>query len=103
MLFTQLIQANLRTKILGWKIEYYNRLGSTNLEAWELLALGAEHGTVVLTDHQFQGKGRGGNSWFMGAGKGLAMSVILNKKYPLECSGLISLAIGIAAAQSICI
>ena len=101
MLFTQLIQANLRTKILGWKIEYYNRLGSTNLEAWELLASGAEHGTVVLTDHQFQGKGRGGNSWFMGAGKGLAMSVILNKKYLLECSGLISLAIGIAAAQSI--
>ena len=101
MLFTQLIQANLRTKILGGKIEYYNRLESTNAEAWELLALGAEHGTVVLTDNQFQGKGRGGNSWFMGAGIGLAMSVIINKKYPLEYSGLISLAIGIAASQSI--
>ena len=101
MLFTQLIQANLRTKALGKKIEYYNRIGSTNSEAWELLTLGADHGTIVLTDHQFQGKGRAGNSWFMGAGKGLAMSVILKNEYSLKFLGLISLAVGIAATKSI--
>ena len=101
MLFTQLIQANLRTKALGKKIEYYNRIGSTNSEAWELLTLGADHGTTVLTDHQFQGKGRAGNSWFMGAGKGLAISVILKNKYSLKFLGLISLAVGIAATKSI--
>lgn len=33
MIFTQLIQTNLRTKELGKNVEYYNRLDSTNEEA----------------------------------------------------------------------
>ena len=37
MIFNQLIQTNLRTKELGKKVEYYNRLESTNEEAWELI------------------------------------------------------------------
>ena len=37
MIFTQLIQTNLRTKELGKCIEYYNLLDSTNIEAWELI------------------------------------------------------------------
>ena len=32
MIFTQLIQTNLRTKELGKKVEYYNRVDSTNEE-----------------------------------------------------------------------
>ena len=46
MIFTQLIQTNLRTKELGKKVEYYNRLDSTNEEAWELLDEGYQHGSL---------------------------------------------------------
>ena len=62
MIFTQLIQTNLRTKELGKYIEYYNRLESTNNEAWELIKEGNRHGTVIVTDNQTKGKGRRDNS-----------------------------------------
>ena len=101
MIFIQLIQTNLRTKELGKNIEYYNRLESTNTEAWELLEEKNQHGTVVITDNQFNGKGRKNNSWMMVAGKGLAFSLIIDKKYPSVSSGLISIAAGISVAESL--
>ena len=56
MIFTQLIQTNLRTKELGKKVEYYNRLDSTNEEAWELIEEGQDnqHGTIVITENQIK-------------------------------------------------
>jgi BirA family biotin operon repressor/biotin-[acetyl-CoA-carboxylase] ligase len=103
MIFTQLIQTNLRTKELGKKVEYYNRLDSTNEEAWELIEEEQEnqHGTIVITENQIRGKGRKENSWSMVAGKGLAVSVILDKKYPSNRSSFISLATGISAVESL--
>ena len=99
MIFTNLIQTNLRTHTFGKQVEYYNRLGSTNEEAWELIDENtATHGTLVITDHQFEGKGRGGKSWFMSPSKGLAMSLILLESIPVEKAGLIPLAAGAAAA-----
>ena len=47
MIFTQLIQTNLRTKELGKHIEYYNRLESTNNEAWELIEEGNITGGMI--------------------------------------------------------
>ena len=101
MIFTQLIQTNLRTKELGKNVEYYNRLESTNNEAWELIEEKNQHGTIVVTDNQFNGKGRKNNSWSMVAGKGLAFSIILDKQYPNIYSGLISLASGISVVESL--
>ena len=34
MIFTNLIEANLKTNTIGKNIEYYTRLESTNNEAW---------------------------------------------------------------------
>ena len=66
MIFTNLIQTNLRTKIFGKDIEYYQRLESTNIESWELIEEeNASHGMIVITDDQYKGKGRNNNSWFM--------------------------------------
>ena len=78
MIFTNLIHTNLRTNILGKNVEYYQRLESTNAEAWELLEEEqAEHGMIVITDNQLKGKGRNSNTWFMSPSKGLAMSCLL--------------------------
>ena len=76
MIFTQLIQTNLRTKELGKKVEYYNRLDSTNEEAWELLDEGYQHGSIIITENQTKGKGRQSNSWSTVAGKGLAFTPV---------------------------
>ena len=101
MIFTQLIQTNLRTKELGKHIEYYNRLESTNNEAWELIEEGNQNGTVIVTDNQTKGRGRRDNSWIMVAGKSLAFSLIIEKHYPNTCAGLISLATGISVVESL--
>ena len=58
MLFTQLIQANLTTQILGRSIEHYAVTESTSSEAQILAANGAPEGTIVTTDNQTSGRGR---------------------------------------------
>ena len=101
MIFTQLIQTNLRTKELGKNVEYYNRLDSTNEEAWELIDEGNQHGSIIITENQIKGKGRQNNNWSMVAGKGLAFTLILDEKYPQTFSSFCSLAAGISVVESL--
>ena len=77
MIFTNLVQANLRTKTLGQTIEYYTQLDSTNEESWELINEGVKHGTVIITDRQLSGKGRNGARWQSIADRSLTFSVVI--------------------------
>ncbi len=77
MLFTNLVQANLKTRTLGQQIEYYTRLESTNSEAWEIIDEGAQSGALVVTDNQFQGKGRLDRTWLSAPDKSLTFSLLL--------------------------
>ena len=101
MIFTNLIQTNLRTKELGKKIEYYNRLDSTNTEAWELVEEDNNHGTIVITENQTNGKGQKNKTWGMVPGKSLVFSLILTKNYPIDHSGLICLSVSLALIESL--
>ncbi|MFQ6616971.1 MAG: biotin--[acetyl-CoA-carboxylase] ligase, partial [Fidelibacterota bacterium] len=101
MIFTQLIKANLETRILGRDIEYFVRVESTNREAMELLGEGAREGTVVVTDTQTAGRGRHNRVWFSGPGKGLTFSVILKPGLSGPATGVISLMGAVAAAETI--
>ena len=101
MIFSQLIQTNLRTKELGKNIEYYNRLDSTNTEAWELIEENKNHGTIIITENQTNGKGQKNKTWGMVPGKSLVFSLILAKNYPIDHSGLISLSISLALKESL--
>ncbi|MBI88764.1 MAG: biotin--[acetyl-CoA-carboxylase] ligase [Candidatus Marinimicrobia bacterium] len=100
MIFTNLIKTNLRTTQFGKDIEYYQRIDSTNSEAWELIKENkASNGMIVITDNQYEGKGRNNNKWFMSPSKGLAMSIILTNPFPVKTAKLIPLAAGVAAAK----
>jgi len=102
MIFTNLIQTNLRTKVFGNKIEYYQRLGSTNEEAWDLIDSGeARHGMIIITDNQFSGKGRDKNQWYMSPSKSLAMSIIIMEPLEIEKSFLIPLSASVAVAKTL--
>lgn len=101
MLFTQLIQANLTTQQLGRNIEHFPVTESTNTEAKELATEGAQEGTVVTADNQTAGRGRHGQSWFCGAGKGLVFSVILRPNIRGRSSGLIPLLTGVAVVEAL--
>ena len=100
MIFTQLVQANLSTKILGRKIEYYQILESTNSEAWKLVEDSTQHGTIVITDNQTAGKGRGSNEWASSPDRNLTFSVILIPGHGMNPL-LIPLAAGVAVAEAL--
>ena len=101
MLFTNLVQTNLRTKFLGQHIEYFTRLKSTNEEAWELADNGAKSGTIIITDNQFGGKGRNGRVWLTVPNKGLTFSIIIEKKIPAKLSGWLPLLAGLSINKAL--
>tara|TARA_B100000575_G_C23024814_1_gene590179 strand:- start:99 stop:857 length:759 start_codon:yes stop_codon:yes gene_type:complete len=102
MIFENLIKTNLRTQTYGRVIEYYQMIDSTNKEAKALIENNeANHGMIIISDNQKDGKGRSNNSWFMSPGKGLAMSLIHLKPLSLDEASLMPLAAGLAVAKSL--
>jgi BirA family biotin operon repressor/biotin-[acetyl-CoA-carboxylase] ligase len=82
-------------------LRYVAEVDSTNDVALALAEAGAPEGTAVLADFQRAGRGRRGQSWFSPPGAGLYLSVVVR---PGDVSGalsLLTLAAGVAAAESI--
>lgn len=97
----QSIVPNLRTKLLGSKIDVFKTIDSTNNFAKSLAQLGAEHGTVVISEVQTQGKGRMGRSFYSPMGMGIYMSIVLRPKLSVEQSLLITSCAAVATAEAI--
>lgn len=101
MLFINLVQANLKTRILGQQIEYYTRLESTNSEAWEIIDEGAQSGALVVTDHQFSGKGRADRKWSAVPNKSLTFSLLLFPDFDANLSGWLPILSGLAVQKAL--
>lgn len=78
------VRRELRTQVLGRSIVALASVDSTNRVAREALLEGAPAGTVYLTDHQTQGRGRLGRSWMDAPGQNLLFSVIIALDGPLQ-------------------
>jgi len=76
------IRSTLATQILGRRIELFEQLPSTNLEATTLGESGVEHGTVVIADRQTAGRGRLGRTWFSPGGTNVYCSLVLRASLP---------------------
>ncbi len=83
------------------RLNYHEELDSTNDEARRLAEDGAEHGTVVLADHQLAGRGRRGSSWISGPGDGLLFSLIIRPDFPQSHWSRIALATGLGMATAL--
>ena len=102
MIFTNLVQANLRTKTLGKVIEYYTQLDSTNEEAWEMIDEDVKPGTVIITDRQLSGKGRNGTKWQSKTDRSLTFSVIIQlNNLSGSISGVFPLLSGVAIVRTL--
>jgi BirA family transcriptional regulator, biotin operon repressor / biotin---[acetyl-CoA-carboxylase] ligase len=86
---------------IGWRIHYFDEVGSTQKVAAEMVEAGAASGTVVIADQQTAGRGRLGRSWHSPPGKNLYATVILRPKMPIAEVPRLSLVAGVAAAEAI--
>ena len=83
------------------KIIWLESIDSTNTYAKELAREGAAEGTVVIADHQTEGRGRLGRSFSSPAGKGIYMSVILRPKCEPEALFHLTCCAGVAAGNAV--
>ncbi len=90
----------VRAKLPGRQIDWYETVGSTMTLASELAREGAPHGTIVGAEEQTAGIGRMGRSWDSQAGAGLYVSLILRPNLPAESIPLVMLALGLATKES---
>ena len=95
------IQARLRTQAVGRRLRVMTQVGSTNDVALAASREGAPEGFAVLADRQTAGRGRLGRNWESPPGVGIYTSVLLRPEVPAALAPLLTLAVGIAAAESI--
>lgn len=101
----RLFEANLlpllRTNTFGRDVVHYEETETTQRVAHELAQRAAPEGTLVLCDHQTQGRGQLGRKWLEEKGKGIAMSLILRPDVPIQTAGQLTILAGVALAESL--
>jgi BirA family biotin operon repressor/biotin-[acetyl-CoA-carboxylase] ligase len=95
------LQKGLKTKAFGRKVYAFETIDSTNSCARTMAAAWASEGTVVVAEHQSEGRGRMGRSWSDSAGESLTFSIVLRPKLPPEGASLLPLLAGLAVAEGI--
>jgi BirA family transcriptional regulator, biotin operon repressor / biotin---[acetyl-CoA-carboxylase] ligase len=83
------------------ELHYFGEVDSTNDVALAFASRGAAEGTSILADHQRLGRGRRGQAWFSPAGAGLYLSVVLRPGGDPDALTLVTLAVGVAAAEAV--
>lgn len=99
------IRSTLATHALGQRIDLFDRIDSTNREAFALAQADVEHGAIVVAEEQTEGRGRLGRTWFSPPGMNLNCSVIIRKSLAqdrlAEWLSWLPLAAALAAAESL--
>ncbi len=90
-----------KTEWLGNRIYYEAEIDSTNTKAMKLAEEGAPHGTIVVTDHQKNGRGRRGRTWESPAGEAIAMTFLLRPKIDPNNASMLTLIAAMAVARGI--
>ena len=97
------IRAQLGATASAWlkTLEVFPHIGSTNTELMQRAAGGEIDGTVLLAEAQTAGRGRRGRQWASPFARNLALSLGIRIRRPLEEIGAVSLAVGVAVAQTL--
>ncbi len=89
-----------KNRLIGRDIVFLPEIDSTNLEASRMARQGTREGTVVLSDSQSRGKGRGGRSWSSPPGVNAYFSIILRPALAPAEVPQIPLLAGLAVARA---
>lgn len=80
---------------------WHDSIDSTNNEAKRLAEKGAAHGTVILSSHQTNGRGRMGRNFHSPAKKGIYLSVILRPQCKPEELMHLTCAVAVAMCDAV--
>jgi BirA family biotin operon repressor/biotin-[acetyl-CoA-carboxylase] ligase len=97
----EIIQARLRSRVIGHPLEVVGEIGSTNDRVLAAGRAGAPEGLAVIADRQTAGRGRLGRPWASPPGVGLYTSILLRPNLPAGRASLLSLVAGLAAGEGI--
>jgi BirA family biotin operon repressor/biotin-[acetyl-CoA-carboxylase] ligase len=93
--------ADVRRRLPGREISFFESITSTMPEAATLAAAGCSSGTAVVAEEQTAGQGRHGHTWHSEPGAGLYVSVVLRPPLATNALPVITLALGLATAETI--
>ena len=88
-------------KTLSWRVETIDETSSTNDLVSARARAGAPGGLVIRAISQTKGRGRRGRSWFSPHGSGLYFSILFRPDGEAENSPLLTLLLGVAAAEGL--
>ena len=91
----------VRRRLPGRRISFFESITSTMHEATTMAAAGCPSGTAVVAEEQTAGQGRHGHTWHSEPGAGLYCSVVLRLPLPPDSLPVLTLALGLAAAETI--
>lgn len=87
--------------LLGERVVFFERCGSTNREAMRLGREGAPHGTLVVADAQTEGRGRQGRAWRAQPGENLTFSLLLRPRIAPQQAAMLCFAAGAALSEAL--
>ncbi|MGE5570190.1 MAG: biotin--[acetyl-CoA-carboxylase] ligase [Rhodospirillales bacterium] len=93
--------ASVRARFPGRRIVWFDSCATTMAEAEKLAREGCPTGSAAGAEEQTAGRGRYGRSWIAERGANLCVSIVLRLGMPDENVPVLSLALGLAAAQAI--
>jgi len=94
------ITDGLKTKNIGRKIYYFDKIDSTQSFAATIANNKAEDGAIIISETQDSGKGRLGRNWVSPRG-GIWLSIILHPRFDVAKITLIPLVAAIALSSAI--
>ncbi len=94
------ITDGLKTKTLGRKIYYFDKIDSTQSFAATVASNKSEDGAIIISETQDSGKGRLGRNWVSPRG-GIWLSVILHPRFDVAKITLVPLVASIALSSAI--
>jgi len=100
-LYRYWVRAGLRCDRLAGQIYIEEEVESTQDVAFELLAEGRPHGTLVLAEHQTGGRGREARHWHSNPNKSLLLSLLLDLEPPDTFASVLTIATATALARAI--
>lgn len=99
MFSCEILEKNLKSKKIKYKIHYLDSINSTNQYAWKLIKNNIKIPAIIITKNQTDGKGQRENKWFSSINKSLTFSIIINQNKKYE--KLLSLKVAIAIIEGI--